>query len=256
MNQALEKINSIEQALIKGDLAGLTPEQRLNYYKEVCDTVGLNPITKPFEYIELNKKLTLYATKACTEQLRKIHAVSVKISARETHGDVYVVTADARLPSGREDSSTGAVSIKGLNGDALANAYMKAETKAKRRVTLSICGLAFLDETEVETIPDAKKVSDAGAQDAQQSQPQIESKPIDVAEYIVPFGKKYKGTPLKNIHPEELESFMKWLAEEGEKKPLSGPAVEFMANAKAYLEQIKWIRPQVVETEFGDAFEG
>ena len=30
---------------------------------------------------------------------------------------------------------------------------MKAETKAKRRVTLSIAGLGWLDETELETIP-------------------------------------------------------------------------------------------------------
>jgi hypothetical protein len=30
---------------------------------------------------------------------------------------------------------------------------MKGETKAKRRATLSICGLGFLDETEIETIP-------------------------------------------------------------------------------------------------------
>ena len=30
---------------------------------------------------------------------------------------------------------------------------MKAETKAKRRVTLSICGLGVLDETEVENVP-------------------------------------------------------------------------------------------------------
>ena len=35
---------------------------------------------------------------------------------------------------------------------------MKAVTKAKRRVTLSICGLGMLDETEVESIPGAKAV--------------------------------------------------------------------------------------------------
>ena len=34
---------------------------------------------------------------------------------------------------------------------------MKSETKAKRRVTLSLCGLAVLDELEVETIPNATK---------------------------------------------------------------------------------------------------
>ena len=33
---------------------------------------------------------------------------------------------------------------------------MKAETKGKRRVTLSICGLGMLDETEVGSIPDAQ----------------------------------------------------------------------------------------------------
>src|SRR5574343_296815 len=36
---------------------------------------------------------------------------------------------------------------------------MKAETKAKRRVTLSICGLGMLDETETATIQDAKPVT-------------------------------------------------------------------------------------------------
>jgi len=46
------------------------------------------------------------------------------------------------------------VSIAGLRGEAASNAVMKAVTKAKRRVTLSICGLRFLDETEVEDIPD------------------------------------------------------------------------------------------------------
>jgi len=35
---------------------------------------------------------------------------------------------------------------------------MKAVTKAKRRLTLSLCGLGWLDETEIETIPDAKPV--------------------------------------------------------------------------------------------------
>ena len=42
-----------------------------------------------------------------------------------------------------------------LKGDALANALMKAETKAKRRVTLSIAGLGWLDETELDTIAQA-----------------------------------------------------------------------------------------------------
>jgi len=45
-----------------------------------------------------------------------------------------------------------------MNAEDKANAIMKCETKAKRRVTLSICGLGFLDETEVDSIPGAKRL--------------------------------------------------------------------------------------------------
>lgn len=144
---------TIEQALIGGDLAKLTPTERVNYYNAVCQSLNLNPLTKPFAYIALNGKLVLYALKDCTEQLRSTRLVSVKIVARELADDCYVVTAQAALPSGRQDESIGAVSINGLKGEARANAMMKAETKAKRRVTLSICGLGMLDETEVESVP-------------------------------------------------------------------------------------------------------
>ena len=147
---------SVERVLIGGDLSALNPEQRLNYYKAVCDSVGLNPLTKPFDYLNLNGKLVLYAKRDATDQLRKIHAVSITSIDSKNLNDVFIVTAHAKDGSGREDSSTGAVNIGNLKGDALANALMKAETKAKRRVTLSICGLGLLDETEVETIPDAR----------------------------------------------------------------------------------------------------
>src|SRR4029077_13307885 len=58
------------------------------------------------------------------------------------------------------EDATGAVSIKGLGGQLLANAYMKAETKAKRRGTLSICGLGWMDETEADSIPGAAPALD------------------------------------------------------------------------------------------------
>ena len=145
----------IEAVIAKGDLGKLSPEERTRYYGEVCRSVGLNPLTKPFEYITLNGKLTLYARKDATDQLRSLRGVSVTIVSREQVGDVYVVTARATTPDGRTDESIGAVAISSLKGGALANALMKSETKAKRRVTLSICGLGMLDETEMETIPGA-----------------------------------------------------------------------------------------------------
>src|SRR5690606_14334225 len=45
-----------------------------------------------------------------------------------------------------------------LGPDELANALMKAETKAKRRATLSICGLGMMDESEIETVEGAQPV--------------------------------------------------------------------------------------------------
>lgn len=148
----------MEQVIIKGDLRALSPQDRVQYYREICSTMGLNYLTRPMEYIELNGRLTLYMKKEGTDQLRKIHGVSLVIPAREKIGDVYVVTARAKDATGRTDESTGAVALGKAYGDSLANLYMKAETKAKRRVTLSIVGLGMLDESEVESIEGSKKV--------------------------------------------------------------------------------------------------
>src|SRR3989304_3062491 len=104
----------VEKVVIQGDLAALTPAERLTYYKQVCDSVGLNPLTRPFEYIRLNNKLTLYAKRDATDQLRSIHGVSIKIVGREKVDDLYIVTAQAIDKSGRTDESVGAVNLKGL----------------------------------------------------------------------------------------------------------------------------------------------
>lgn len=143
---------AIEAVLINGDLGKLSPEQRVQYYRKVCDSLGLNPLTKPFAYITLNGKLTLYALKDATEQLRSLHGVSIIELTSQRLEDVFVVTAKAAKQDGRTDAATGAVAIAGLKGENLANALMKAETKAKRRATLSICGLGMLDETEAEPL--------------------------------------------------------------------------------------------------------
>ena len=143
----------LEQVLIGGDLSQLPEAQRLAYYRAVCQSLGLNPLSKPFEYLTLNGKLRLYALRDCADQLRRLHGISIYIVDRERLGDLYIVTARAKDRTGREDESTGAVALGTLKGDALANALMKCETKAKRRVTLSLAGLGWLDETELETIP-------------------------------------------------------------------------------------------------------
>ena len=157
--QKAPDMSAIEQVLMAGDLSKLTAPQRVTYYNEVCKSIGVNPLTRPFEYIVLNNKLQLYTRKDCADQLRSIRKVSVKLISKEKVDDIYVVTAHARMPDGREDEATGAVALTNKRGDDLANAIMKAETKAKRRVTLSILGLSFADESEVADLPNARTVT-------------------------------------------------------------------------------------------------
>ncbi|HAM40549.1 MAG TPA: hypothetical protein DCP69_04240 [Candidatus Omnitrophica bacterium] len=202
---------AVEAALITGDLGKLTSEQRVNYYNSVCKSIGLNPLTQPFTYITLNGKLTLYARRDATDQLRKIHGVNVKLSKAERLDDVYLAVAEATDKTGRVDTSTGAVSIAGLKGDALANALMKAETKAKRRVTLSIVGLGWLDETEIETIPDARPAIAA---------------PVS-AEFTESDGNGHeKGQVAPPVAPPvaPVECKNDWIAEEGKRKYFWGRA--------------------------------
>jgi hypothetical protein len=211
-------IAGIEKALIEGDLSKLTPEQRVQYYLRVCDSMGLNPFTRPFDYIVLNGRLTLYAKRDATDQLRKIHNVSVQITGREVVGDLYVVTARATMPDGRYDESIGAVAIAGLRGDALANAIMKAETKAKRRATLSICGMGFLDETEVETIPEAKAPPNDVRKDERPYTPEAlkmalvkaskKAKPEKDDEVMVTQALEYALND-----PELVETFLEWVGD-------------------------------------------
>jgi len=147
----------MESVIAKGDLAKLTPDERVHYYNAVCKSLGINALTQPLSYITLNGKLTLYATRTCTDQLRKINGVSLEVVTRHVADDILTVHVKATTPDGRSDEDFGSVAFPSvLKGEARANAVMKAVTKAKRRATLSICGLGWLDETEVEAIPGAK----------------------------------------------------------------------------------------------------
>lgn len=156
-----EGLAQLEQVVIRGDLSVLSEAERIGYYARVCDSLGINPLTRPFEYLTLNNKMVLYARKDATDQLRAINGISIdrlEHERDETLG-LAIVTAYGHDRRKRTDSAMGAVSIKGLGGEGLANALMKAETKAKRRMTLSLAGLGWLDESEVGSIDESAGAS-------------------------------------------------------------------------------------------------
>ena len=153
---------AMEMALMKGDLSGLNARQRVELFYATCKSIGVKPLTHPFMFIivrdeEGNKKLVLYPRKELAEQLRVKHNIFLFHQGEhlDKENGIYTVTYKARLLNGREDIATGRVALVGhkkdgstyrLTGQRLADAMMKAETKAKRRVTLSIMGLWYLDE--------------------------------------------------------------------------------------------------------------
>jgi hypothetical protein len=145
------ELDAVQRLVLQGDVGGLTKKQQIIYIKSLCDKLGINWESRPFQFIPMNGKTVLYATRDCADQLRAVHQVSIQILERVLDKDsgIFYVRVRASLPNGREDESMGAVGIYGKGGEELANALMKAETKAKRRATYSIVGLGLPDETEV-----------------------------------------------------------------------------------------------------------
>lgn len=172
MNQELMKLTpeTMSKLALNGDVAGLNPQEKVQYYGALCQRVGLDPATQPFKLMKLNGKEVFYLDRSGAQQLNRVHQISHEIKSREFANGCYVVTARASIGS-RFTDSLGSVGCEGLKGEALANATMKAETKAKRRATLDLVGLGMLDEMEVESIPNAIK-SDAPAV-LMPTQPQI-----------------------------------------------------------------------------------
>jgi len=207
----------VSNIVLKGDISGLTQSQKVEYYRSVCERVGLDPATQPFQLLTLSGKQVLYCSKAGAEQLTKIHRVSHEIKDRQTIQDIHIVYVRASLPDGRFEDSSGAVTVANLKGDTLCNALMKAETKAKRRSTLSLLGLGMLDETEIETIPgaipvDVKQIETVNAEGEIRSGPQpkqqvaenVSVKTFDPQTEVIGFG-KHKGTEWAKVPVDYLQ---------------------------------------------------
>lgn len=150
---------AVEAALMKNDYSKLSADQKVIVYKRVCESVGLNYMTHPFGfYRQKDGTEKMYAQRTCADQLRAIHGVSLVEMKEEFRDDVFSVIVTMKTKDGRQDIDRGDVFVGGLKGLDLANARMRAMTKAKRRCTLSLCGLGWLDESEVQDSPGLRTV--------------------------------------------------------------------------------------------------
>jgi hypothetical protein len=150
---------ALSAAVLSGDLSGATPEQRVEWYLMRCAAAGLDPRTKPFDYIKTQQGLSLYANKTAADQLCQERGLSTRVLSTRVEEEIFIAHVQAVARDGRTTEDIGAVAIGNLRGEARANAMMKAITKGKRRTILSLCGLGMIDESEVDTIPGARRVS-------------------------------------------------------------------------------------------------
>jgi hypothetical protein len=148
-------MTNLEPLVVTGDLIFLTPEERVRFYVQTCDSMGLDFRTRPLQYFEQvdrngKRVLILYALRGASVQLSAKHNLSVKMSEATFSHDAVMFMATVRNVEGREDYAVGAGSLKGLEGKEYADAIMAAQTKAKRRGILDFVGSGLLDESEVE----------------------------------------------------------------------------------------------------------
>lgn len=142
--------SAVMSVVRRGDLSGLSPEEKTRYLIALCDSLGLNPMTQPIQFLRFQGREIAYVTRGATDQLAARAGLSRTIiegpDVRD-YGGIKLVycKAEGRLPNGRVDAS-----IATIRGAIDENILMKAESKAKRRVTLSILGLGMLTEDEAE----------------------------------------------------------------------------------------------------------
>ena len=125
---------------------------------------------------------------------------------------------------------------------ALANAIMKTETKAKRRATLSICGLGFLDESEIETIPRTARARNAAIAEL----PEAERR--EAAERAAEeFGERVGGSMIRNMtppadqEPPHDDDGVVWDGEDGEPRTVTARDFEATTGVlkASYIESVR-----------------
>ena len=138
--------SALEIYYASGDLSGFTGKQRIGLLFALCEQHGLT--TDAWTWMTNDRgKIILYPNAKCAEQLRRRHQISIEPVRKEQVGDLFVVELKGHTPSGRTDVASKYVSVKDkyghwLAGQALADAYAKCETGAKRRLTFSLVGMS------------------------------------------------------------------------------------------------------------------
>lgn len=187
----------LESLITKGDVSGLSPEDKAVYYTALCKSLGLAPASQPFSLIKIQGKEVLYASRTATDQLAAIHKLNREIIDGPKimdFGGTKLVYAVCRVthPNGRTETATATLPL----ADPV-NVLMKCETKAKRRATLSILGLGSFDDADAdETRPTPVALSSP----VEQISPPVavaELEPVNEVDQVEECAKEYLAREIK-----------------------------------------------------------
>lgn len=160
--------DAMKSIALHGDYSKVSDTDRVNIALNLCETFGLNPATVPFNWLKNEKTgaISLYPNKSCAAGLASNRKLSVQVvkegpimdtaysvTVKVTEGDR--VTEDVGVTSmsyfKKGDANTPG-SWQRVDGTGLADAVMKAHTKATRRAVLKHCGLSLPEEKEEEPL--------------------------------------------------------------------------------------------------------
>jgi len=154
-----------------GDYSKLSDDQRAQLHLQMCTSLGVNPLTRPFEWIEFydpetrGKKLTLYPKSSLADQLSYVHRIRVRTVEEKMVGTLYKLVLEGTMPDGRSETNVAYLDMvdregKPLRGQRHGNGLMKARTKCKRRLIFGMVGMSMPDR---DSLQDARTVVVDGA---------------------------------------------------------------------------------------------
>jgi len=164
----LEEVQSA--LLLHGDYGKLSPAQRNVLLLKLCETHGLDPLTKPFMYIAVDGRKILYASRSAADGIAKNKGLSeIGHEFVETPSGTIVIVKVATPEWLESDGKRGRMKEgfsaipSGATGSGWVNAVKKAHTQANRRAILALEAPGFMDESEISDIPGARVEDDEGA---------------------------------------------------------------------------------------------
>jgi hypothetical protein len=144
-----------ELALMRGDLRGLTRGQVAEVVASLCERMGIDPSLAPIDVIPTREgKLIPYINAKGAAELRRRHGLEVtSIEVVKERAGLVVLRCVLRGQDGRTDQAFGAAEWREDRPQDEARSWMVAETRAKRRATMSAVGI-FLEgpSEEVEEV--------------------------------------------------------------------------------------------------------